>query len=209
MSNTVTFTGITMHLEGTLPGVGDKAPDFSLADGELKARSLGDYSGRVLVLVCVPSLDTPVCDMEVRRFNKEAAGLSDKVAIVAVSRDLPFAQARWCGAAGVKAVETLSDYRDGSFGRAFGVYISELGLLARCVFIVKDGVVQYVQLVPEVTDQPDFDGVLRAVKKLSYEAAYFFGTIKSVLSAGGREDTFFVYEIVTSKCGQAAFLRYA
>ena len=111
MSNTVTFTGITMHLEGTLPGVGDKAPDFSLADGELKARSLGDYSGRVLVLVCVPSLDTPVCDMEVRRFNKEAAGLSDKVAIVAVSRDLPFAQARWCGAAGVKAVETLSDYR--------------------------------------------------------------------------------------------------
>ena len=149
MSNTVTFTGITMHLEGTLPGVGDKAPDFSLADGELKARSLGDYSGRVLVLVCVPSLDTPVCD------------------IVAVSRDLPFAQARWCGAAGVKAVETLSDYRDGSFGRAFGVYISELGLLARCVFIVKDGVVQYVQLVPEVTDQPDFDDVLRAVKKLS------------------------------------------
>ena len=95
------------------------------------------------------------------------AGLSDKVAIVAVSRDLPFAQARWCGAAGVKAVETLSDYRDGSFGRAFGVYISELGLLARCVFIVKDGVVQYVQLVPEVTDQPDFDDVLRAVKKLS------------------------------------------
>ena len=83
------------------------------------------------------------------------------------SRDLPFAQARWCGAAGVKAVETLSDYRDGSFGRAFGVYISELGLLARCVFIVKDGVVQYVQLVPEVTDQPDFDDVLRAVKKLS------------------------------------------
>ena len=167
MSNTVTFTGTTMHLEGTLPRVGDKAPDFSLADGELKPRGLGDYSGRVLVLVCVPSLDTPVCDREVRRFNKEAAGLSDKVVIAAVSRDLPFAQARWCGAAGVKAVETLSDYRDGSFGRAFGVYISELGLLARCVFIVKDGVVQYVQLVPEVTEQPDFDDVLRAVKKLS------------------------------------------
>ena len=106
MSNTVTFTGTTMHLEGTLPRVGDKAPDFSLADGELKPRGLGDYSGRVLVLVCVPSLDTPVCDMEVRRFNKEAAGLSDKVVIAAVSRDLPFAQARWCGAAGVKAVET-------------------------------------------------------------------------------------------------------
>ena len=116
--------------------------------------------------MCVPSLDTPVCDMEVRRFNTEAAGLSDKVVIAAVSRDLPFAQARWCGAAGVKAVVTLSDYRDGAFGKAWGVYIDELGLLARAVFIVKDGKVEYVQLVPEVTDQPDFDAVLQAAKKL-------------------------------------------
>lgn len=167
MSDTVTFAGNTMHLEGNLPKAGDRAPAFTLADGELKPRGLDAYSGKVLVLVCVPSLDTPVCDMEVRRFNKEAAGLSDKVAIAAVSRDLPFAQARWCGAAGVKAVETLSDYRDGSFGRAFGVYVSELGLLARAVFIVKDGTVQYVQLVPEVTNQPDFDAVLEAVRKLS------------------------------------------
>jgi thiol peroxidase len=155
-----------MHLVGDVPQAGTVAPDFSLADNALQAKSLVDYKEKVLVLVCVPSLDTPVCDMEVRRFNTEAAGLSDKVVIAAVSRDLPFAQARWCGAAGVKAVVTLSDYRDGAFGKAWGVYIDELGLLARAVFIVKDGKVEYVQLVPEVTDQPDFDAVLQAAKKL-------------------------------------------
>ena len=167
MAETVTFKGILMHLVGDMPQAGVVAPAFSLADNALQAKSLADYKDKVLVLVCVPSLDTPVCDMEVRRFNTEAAGLSDKIVIAAVSRDLPFAQARWCGAAGVKAVETLSDYRDGAFGKAWGVYIDELGLLARAVFIVKDGKVEYVQLVPEVTEQPDFDAVLQAVKKLA------------------------------------------
>ena len=165
MAETVTFKGAHMHLVGHMPQAGVVAPDFSLADNALQAKSLADYKDKVLVLVCVPSLDTPVCDMEVRRFNAEAAGLSDEVVIAAVSRDLPFAQARWCGAAGVKAVVTLSDYRDGSFGKAWGVYIDELGLLARAVFIVKDGKIEYVQLVPEVTEQPDFDAVLQAVKK--------------------------------------------
>ena len=166
MASTVTFQGNLMHLVGDMPQAGTVAPNFSLADNALQVKSLADYKDKVLVLVCVPSLDTPVCDMEVRRFNTEAAGLSDKVVIAAVSRDLPFAQARWCGAAGVKAVVTLSDYRDGAFGKAWGVYIDELGLLARAVFIVKDGKVEYVQLVPEVTDQPDFDAVLQAAKKL-------------------------------------------
>ncbi len=166
MAGTVTFQGNLMHLVGDMPQTSVVAPDFSLADNALQAKSLADYKDKVLVLVCVPSLDTPVCDMEVRRFNTEAAGLSDKIVIAAVSRDLPFAQARWCGAAGVKAVETLSDYRDGAFGKAWGVYIDELGLLARAVFIVKDGKVEFVQLVPEVTDQPDFDAVLQAAKKL-------------------------------------------
>lgn len=101
--NTVTFQGNPLHLEGELPVVGQKAPDFVLAAKDLSPRGLKDYAGKVLVLVSVPSLDTPVCDMEVRRFNTEAAGLSDKVRIVAVSCDLPFAQARWCGAAGVKS----------------------------------------------------------------------------------------------------------
>ncbi len=166
MSGTVKFKGNLMHLVGDMPQTGDVAPDFSLADNALQAKSLADYQGKVLVLVCVPSLDTPVCDMEVRRFNAEAAGLSDKIVIAAVSRDLPFAQARWCGAAGVKAVVTLSDYRDGTFGKAWGVYLDELGLLTRAVFIVKNSKVEYVQLVPEVTDQPDFDAVFQALKKL-------------------------------------------
>ncbi len=166
MDNTVKFKDNLMHLVGAMPKVGDVAPDFSLADNALQPKSLADYKDKILVLVCVPSLDTPVCDMEVRRFNTEAAGLSDKVVIAAVSRDLPFAQARWCGAAGVKAVVTLSDYRDGAFGKGWGVYIDELGLLARAVFIVKNGKVEYVQLVPEVTEQPDFDAVLQAVKNL-------------------------------------------
>ena len=166
MAGTVTFKGLLMHLVGDMPEPGAVAPDFTLSDNELNAKTLVDYKNKVLVLVCVPSLDTPVCDMEVRRFNTEAAGLSDKIVIAAVSRDLPFAQARWCGAAGVKAVVTLSDFRDGSFGKAWGVYIDELGLLARAVFIVKDGKIEYVQLVPEVTEQPDFDAVLQAVQKL-------------------------------------------
>ena len=119
--DTVTFKGNVMHLEGTQPAVGGKAPDFTLTANDMSPRSLKDYAGKVLVLVCVPSLDTPVCDMEVRRFNTEAAALSDKVRIVAVSRDLPFAQARWCGAAGVTAVEALSDYRAGAFGKAYGI----------------------------------------------------------------------------------------
>ena len=100
--NTVTFKGTPLHLVGSQPAVGQKAPDFTLAANDMSPRSLKDYDGKVLVLLSVPSLDTPVCDMEVRRFNKEAAALSDKVCIVAISCDLPFAQARWCGAAGVQ-----------------------------------------------------------------------------------------------------------
>ena len=166
MATTVTFEGAVLNLEGSLPAAGDKAPAFTLINNDLAPVTLDDYAGKVLVLVSVPSLDTPVCDMEVRRFNAEAAALSDKVAIAAVSRDLPFAQARWCGAAGVKAVATLSDYVDGSFGRAYGVYIRELALLTRAIIVVKDGVVAYTQLVPEVTNQPDFDAALAAVRAL-------------------------------------------
>ena len=162
----VTFAGNAMNLEGVLPAVGAAAPDFTLTANDLSSKKLSDYEGKVLVLVSVPSLDTPVCDLEVKRFNKEAAALSDKVAIVAVSRDLPFAQARWCGAADVKAVETLSDYRDGSFGKSYGLYVKELDLLCRAIVIVKDGKVAYTQVVSEMTEQPDFDAVLKAVKAL-------------------------------------------
>lgn len=165
--DTVTFQGNPLHLEGRQPADGGKAPDFTAAANDLSPRGLNDYAGKVLVLVSVPSLDTPVCDMEVRRFNTEAARLSDKVRIVAVSCDLPFAQARWCGAAGVKAVETLSDYKDTEFGKNYGVLIKELRLLARAIFVVgPDGTLVYSQVVPEVTNEPDYDAALAAVKKL-------------------------------------------
>lgn len=166
--DTVTFKGNVMHLEGSQPAVGSKAPDFTLTANDMSPRSLTDYAGKVLVLVCVPSLDTPVCDMEVRRFNTEAAAQSDKVRIVAVSRDLPFAQARWCGAAGVTAVETLSDYRAASFAKTYGILIKELDLLARAIFVVgPDGTLAYSQLVTEVTHEPDYAAALEAVKKLA------------------------------------------
>ena len=166
--DTVTFKGNVMHLEGTQPAVGSKAPDFTLTANDMIPRRLKVDAGKVLVLVCVPSLDTPVCDMEVRRFNTEAAALADKVRIVAVSRDLPFAQARWCGAAGVTAVEALSDYRAGACGKAGGILIKELVLLARSVFVVApDGTLAYSQLVGEVAHEPDYAAALEAVKKLA------------------------------------------
>ena len=165
--NTVTFKGAPLHLVGQVPAVGQKAPDFALVANDLSPRSLKDYAGKVLVLLCVPSLDTPVCDKEVRRFNSEAAQLSDKVQILAVSCDLPFAQARWCGAAGVAAVQSLSDYKEAQFGKDYGVLIQELRLLTRAIFVLDaDGNVAYSQIVPEVSSEPDYDAALAAVKAL-------------------------------------------
>ncbi|MBQ7457395.1 MAG: thiol peroxidase [Desulfovibrio sp.] len=164
--STVTFEGNPLHLEGSLPSLGVKAPDFSLTANDLSGKTLADFAGKTVALVCVPSLDTPVCDMEVRRFNTEATALSDDVLILAVSRDLPFAQARWCGAHNVKSVATLSDYRNGSFGRAFGIYIKELDLLARAVFVIdKGGILRYCELVPEVTKEPNYAAALEALKQ--------------------------------------------
>jgi thioredoxin-dependent peroxiredoxin len=164
--NTVTMQGNALELEGCLPQVGAPAPDFTLANNTLQPVTLADFAGKVLVLVVVPSLDTPVCDMEVRRFNKEAAACGDMVRIAAVSCDLPFAQARWCGAAGVQAVSSLSDYKTVEFGRAYGVLLPALRLLARANFVIgADGVLRYSQLVPEVTHEPDYDAVLAAIKE--------------------------------------------
>ena len=166
--NTVTFMGNPLHLEGNLPVVGQKAPEFTVCNNGLEPRSLKDYAGKIVVLVSVPSLDTPVCDMEVRRFNKEAAALSDKVQILALSCDLPFAQARWCGAAGVRAVETLSDHKGTDFGLKYGVLIRELRLLTRAVFVVApDGTLAYSEIVPEITREPDYNAALDAVARLA------------------------------------------
>jgi thiol peroxidase len=162
---TITFKGSPLHLVGVLPSVGQKAPDFTLLANDLTPHGLKDFAGRTLVIASVPSLDTPVCDTEIRRFNKEAAALSDKLRLLAVSCDLPFAQARWCGAAGISAVQSFSDHRDASFGQNYGVLIKELRLLARAIFIIDaQGVVRYVQLVSEMTSEPDYDAALNAAK---------------------------------------------
>jgi thiol peroxidase len=146
---------------------GNPAPDFESLDNELKPVRLSSFRGKVVVISAVPSLDTPVCDMETRRFNSEAAKLSENIVILTISMDLPFAQKRWCGAAGVDKVVTLSDHREAEFGNAYGVLIKELRLLARAVFVVDaEGVVRYVQLVKEVAEEPDYDAVISAAKNL-------------------------------------------
>lgn len=159
---------ITMHGGGlTLTGnpvqVGDAAPDFTVLDNGLAPKSLADYKGKVVIIAAVPSLDTPTCDMETRRFNTDAAGLSDDVAVLTISMDLPFAQKRWCGGAGVERVETLSDHKDAAFGQAYGLIIKELRLLARAVLVVdKAGTIIYQQIVPEVSAEPDYAAALAA-----------------------------------------------
>ncbi|MBD5641919.1 MAG: thiol peroxidase [Desulfovibrio sp.] len=163
---TVTFEGKPLHLEGELPVLNTQAPSFTLTATDLSEKRLRDYLGNVLVLASVPSIDTPVCDLEGRHFNDEASKLSDQVRIAVVSCDTPFAQARWCGTAGIKNIVTLSDYKEHDFGRHYGVLIQELKLLARAVFVIdKNGILTYCQLVPEITQQPDYAPVLEAIRK--------------------------------------------
>lgn len=163
----ITLRGNPLTLLGKEIMTGASAPDVELLDNELKPVRISDYKGKVVVVSAVPSLDTPTCDMETRRFNTEAAKLGDHVVILTISTDLPFAQKRWCGAAGVDRVKTLSDHRETAFGLAYGVLIKELRLLARSIFVVdQSGKVQYVQHVKEVAQEPDYGAVMAAVKKL-------------------------------------------
>ena len=163
----VTMKGNPITLMGTEPQVGDKAPDFVAVDNDLNPVSFDSFRGKVCIVSSVPSLDTPVCDMETRRFNDEAGRLGDDVEILTISMDLPFAQKRWCGAAGVDKVQTLSDHRDAAFGQAYGVLIKGLRLLARAVFVVdKEGTIRYIELVKEIASEPDYDSILTAVKEL-------------------------------------------
>jgi len=162
----ITMKGNPLTLTGKEVNVGDKAPDAEVVANDLSEVKLSSYQGKVCIITSVPSLDTSVCDMETRRFNEEAGKL-DGVVVLTISMDLPFAQKRWCGAAGVKNVVTLSDYRYSSFGNEFGVLIKELRLLARTVFVVdKAGVVRYKQIVPELATEPDYDAALKAAKGL-------------------------------------------
>ena len=163
----ITFLNNPMTLVGPEVKVGEKAPAFTVLDNDLTPRTLADYEGKVKVISVVPSLDTGVCDAQTRWFNQNATKLSDDVVVLTISMDLPFAQKRWCGAAGVDRVVTLSDHKDASFGTAYGFLIDELRLLTRGIVVIgKDDKVAYVEYVPEVTHAVNFDTAVDAVKKL-------------------------------------------
>jgi thioredoxin-dependent peroxiredoxin len=162
----ITMRGNPLTLLGKELKTGDKAPDCELVDNALSKVKLSSFRGKICVISTVPSLDTPVCDMETRRFNVEAGKLGPDVVILTVSMDLPFAQKRWCGAAGVDKVTTLSDHFSASLGQGYGVLIKELRLLARAVFVVdREGIIQYIQLVKEVAEEPNYDAAIEAVKR--------------------------------------------
>ena len=166
-SGIITFKGNPFTLLGPQLKAGDKAPDFAVVDNGLAPVSLASSAGRIRIISSVPSLDTPVCDTETRRFNQEAAGLPGDVVVLTVSLDLPFAQKRWCGAAGIDKVTTLSDYRDRSFGQNYGVLIKELLLLTRAIFVIDaQDIIRYIQIVPEVTSEPDYAAVIASAKAL-------------------------------------------
>jgi thiol peroxidase len=163
----ITIKGKPLTLVGPEVKVGDPAPDFTVVANDLSDFRFSSLQGQVCVLCSVPSLDTPTCDIETRHFNEEAAKLGAAVSILTISMDLPFAQKRWCGAAGVENLKTYSDHREASFGLAYGVLIKELRLLARAVFVVdKEGKLQHVQLVPELANEPDYEAVLQALAGL-------------------------------------------
>ncbi len=161
----ITFQGEPLTLVGAEIRVGDPAPDAEVLQNDLSPVKLSAFRGKVMILSCVPSLDTPVCDTQTRRFNEAAAALGDDVVVVTASMDLPFAQARWCGAAGVDSVVTVSDHRDAALGEAYGVLIKELRLLSRAVFVIdRAGVVRHAQYVAEITEEPDYEAALAAAQ---------------------------------------------
>lgn len=164
----VTFGGAPITLIGPGIKVGSKAPDFAVLDKDLKQVRLGDFSGKIKLISVTPSLDTSLCDLQLRRFNHEIEMLGDEFVVINISMDLPFAISRFCTAAGIdNKVITLSDHRDASFGKAYGVLIKELRLLSRAVFVVgKDDIVKYAELVPEVKNAVDYDKILAFVKDL-------------------------------------------
>lgn len=162
----VTMRGKPLTLVGPELVPGDRAPDFVVVDGKLQEVTLASSRGKVRIFSVVPSLDTPVCDQQTRRFNQEAAALGDAVEIYTVSADLPFAANRWCGAAGVDKVKCVSDHREMSFGSAWGTHVKELRLDARAVFVVdRDDRIVHAQYVKEIAEHPDYDAALAAARK--------------------------------------------
>lgn len=163
----ITFKGNPMTLVGQPVRTGDSAPDFRVVDITLQPVTLASSAGKIRLITVVPSLDTPVCDTMTRTFNQDAANLPGNVVVYTISLDLPFAQKRWCGNAGIDKVVTLSDYQDRSFAHNYGLLIKELKLLARAVLVIDAGDrISYLQVVPEVTSEPDYTAALAAVRAL-------------------------------------------
>jgi len=163
----VTFKGNPVTLLGNPIAEGDQAPDFTVLDNGLNPKNLSDYDGKVRILSVFPSIDTSVCNKQNKRFNEEAANLDDNIVILAISADLPFALSRFCDAEGIDKVKTLSDHKDVDFGTKYGFLIEELRLLARGAVIVdKDNIVRYVEYVPEIGQEPDYNAALKAAQKL-------------------------------------------
>jgi len=157
----VTFQGNPLTLVGNALKAGDKAPRFTALDKDLKPVSLSDFAGKTKIISVTPSLDTPVCNLQATTFNKSAASLSPDIVLINVSMDLPFAIARFCSSEGIDKLITLSDHRDASFGLAYGVLVEELRLLARSIFVVdKTDVIRYIEIVPEMTNEPNYDRAL-------------------------------------------------
>lgn len=163
----ITMMGNALTLVGPALKAGDKAPGFTVLDASLAPKTLEDFKGKIKVVSVTPSLDTPVCDLQLHWFNEDAAKQPDDVVVLNLSMDLPFAIKRFCATAGIEKALALSDHRDASFGTAYGVLIKELRLLARSIFIIdKDDVLRYVQIVPEQTNAPDYEGALKVLKGL-------------------------------------------
>ncbi len=167
MGKNITFKGSPVTLEGEILNVGDKAPEFTVVSQEMKDMSLSDFQEKLKIITSFPSLDTPVCDLQVREFNKKSTNFSSDIVVLGISKDLPFAQKKFCEMNGIKNVTVLSDYKYSSFGKNYGLLIKELQLLARAVIILdKDNIVRYIQVVEELTNQPDYENVFESIKQI-------------------------------------------
>ena len=164
-SGVVSLKGSALTLLGPEVTVGQAAPDFTAVDGDFKPVKLSDFSGRVVLISAVPSLDTPVCSVQTKRFNAEASKLADEITVLTISEDLPFAQKRFCSSEKIEGHQVLSDHVYRQFGQRYGLFIKDMMLLARAVFVVgKDGIISYRQIVGELSEEPDYESALAAAK---------------------------------------------
>lgn len=163
--NVVTLKGNPVTLVGDEVRVGQKASDFKVLAYDLTEKTLGDFKGKIKLIASVPSLDTPICDLQIKRFNDEASNISKDVVIIFISMDLPFAQKRFCDEFNINKIKTLSDHREADFGIKYGVLIKELRLLARAIFLIdKDDTIRYVEYVKELGTPPNYEAALNAIK---------------------------------------------